>query len=241
MTAYRRNFVPGGCFFFTVNLAERKLSLLTDHVGLLRTAFRETHQRHPFTIDAIVVLPDHLHTVWTLPEGDADFAMRWQLIKSTFSRGLARNERISQSRSAKGERGIWQRRYWEHTIRDDIDFARHVDYVHINPAKHRLVNRVRDWGPPRFIATSGSAMTRPIGPAISRMTAAMTVNGDREAMGSARAQPILRVPGAPAALTENSLQEENNMRLVPYRPMMPCRFERRCARFPASIEDWGPH
>ena len=105
MTSYRRNFVSGGCFFFTVNLAERKLALLTDHVGLLRTAFRETHRRHPFTIDAIVVLPDHLHTVWTLPEGDADFAMRWQLIKSTFSRGLARNERISPSRAAKGERG----------------------------------------------------------------------------------------------------------------------------------------
>ena len=85
MTAY---FVPGGCFFFTVNLAERKLALLTDHIEVLRGAFRETRQRHPFTIDAIVVLPDHLHTVWTLPEGDADFAMRWQLIKSTFSRGL---------------------------------------------------------------------------------------------------------------------------------------------------------
>jgi len=102
MTAYRRNFVPGGCFFFTVNLAERKLSLLTDHVELLRRAFRETHRRHPFTIDAIVVLPDHLHTVWSLPEGDADFAVRWQLIKSAFSRRLARNERISQSRLAKG-------------------------------------------------------------------------------------------------------------------------------------------
>jgi putative transposase len=150
MTAYRRNFVSGGCFFFTVNLAERKLALLTDHIGLLRTAFRETHRRHPFTIDAIVVLPDHLHTVWTLPEGDADFAMRWQLIKSTFSRGLARNERISPSRAAKGERGIWQRRYWEHTIHDQADFARHVDYVHINPVKHGLVDRVGDWAPSSF-------------------------------------------------------------------------------------------
>lgn len=150
MTAYRRNFVPGGCFFFTVNLAERKLSLLTDHVELLRVAFRETRQRHPFTIDVVVVLPDHLHTVWTLPEGDADFATRWQLIKSAFSRCLARNERISRSRTAKGERGIWQRRYWEHTIRDEIDFARHVDYVHINPVKHRLVDRVRDWAPSSF-------------------------------------------------------------------------------------------
>ncbi|MBB4379275.1 putative transposase [Bradyrhizobium sp. Rc3b] len=150
MTGYRRNLVPGGCFFVTVNLAERKLSLLTDHVGLLRSAFRETHRRHPFTIDAIVVLPDHLHTVWTLPGGDADFAMRWQLIKSAFSRRLPRNERISQSRSTKGERGIWQRRYWEHTIRDEIDFVRHVDYVHINPVKHRLVDRVRDWAPSSF-------------------------------------------------------------------------------------------
>ncbi|QQO32026.1 transposase [Bradyrhizobium diazoefficiens] len=150
MTAYRRNFVPGGCFFFTVNLAERKLSLLTDHVELLRVAFRETRQRHSFTIDAIVVSPDHLHTVWTLPEGDADFATRWQLIKSAFSRRLARNERMSRSRAAKGERGIWQRRYWEHTIRDEIDFARHVDYVHINPVKHRLVDRVGDWAPSSF-------------------------------------------------------------------------------------------
>lgn len=99
---HRRNFVQGGCFFFTVNLAERKLALLTDHIQVLRTAFRETHRCHPFTIDAIVVLHDHLHTVWTLPEGDADFAMRWQLIKSTFSRGLARNERISQSRIGQG-------------------------------------------------------------------------------------------------------------------------------------------
>ena len=144
MTAYRRNFVPGGCFFFTVNLAERKLSLLTEHVDLLRAAFRETHRRHPFAIEAIVILPDHLHTVWTLPEGDADFATRWQLIKSAFSRRLPSNERISQSRSAKGERGIWQRRYWEHTIRDEIDFTRHVDYVHINPVKHGLVVRVCD-------------------------------------------------------------------------------------------------
>lgn len=150
MTSYRRNFVPGGSFFFTVNLAERRLSLLTDHIKVLRGAFRETRQNHPFTIDAVVVLPDHLHTVWTLPEGDAEFAMRWRLIKSAFSRGLARGERISSSREAKGERGIWQRRYWEHTIRNDIDFVRHIDYVHINPVKHGLVRRVRDWMPSSF-------------------------------------------------------------------------------------------
>ena len=145
MTDYRRNFLVGGSFFFTVNLAERHLQLLTEHVDNLRTAFREIRRRHPFTIDAMVVLPDHLHAVWTLPEGDADFATRWRLIKSAFSRNLATSERISDSRATKGERGIWQRRYWEHTIRDENDFARHIDYIHINPVKHGLVARVSDW------------------------------------------------------------------------------------------------
>ena len=119
--------------------------MLTEHIDELRTAFRETRRHHPFTIDAMVVLPDHLHTIWTLPEADASFAMRWRLIKTAFSRSLPIGERISDSRVAKGERGIWQRRYWEHTIRDENDFARHVDYIHINPVKHGLVLRVRDW------------------------------------------------------------------------------------------------
>jgi len=145
MTDYRRNFLAGGSFFFTVNLAERHLRLLTEHIDKLRSAFRETRRHHPFTIDAMVVLPDHLHTVWTLPEGDAEFATRRRLIKSAFSRRLATGERVSESRAGKGERGIWQRRYWEHTIRDDNDFARHIDYIHINPVKHRLVARVSDW------------------------------------------------------------------------------------------------
>jgi putative transposase len=145
MTGYRRNFIPGGCFFFTVNLADRRLLLLTEHVDALRSAFRETRQRHPFTFNAAVVLPDHLHAVWTLPDGDRDFATRWRLIKSTFSRNLAGGEPVSASRAAKSERGIWQRRYWEHTIRNEDDFARHIDYVHINPVKHGLVTRVRDW------------------------------------------------------------------------------------------------
>ena len=145
MTGYRRYFVAGGSFLFTVNLAERRLPLLTDHVAELRAAFDETRRRHPFTIDAMVVLPDHLHALWTMPEGDADFATRWRLIKSTFSRRLPEGERISDSRAAKSERGIWQRRYWEHTIRDENDFTRHVDYIHINPVKHGLVTRVRDW------------------------------------------------------------------------------------------------
>ena len=145
MTDYRRNFVAGASFFFTVNLAERRLRLLTEHIEDLRAAFRETRRRHPFAIDAMVVLPDHLHALWTLPEGDHDFSTRWQLIKSTFSRALAPGERISASRAAKGERGVWQRRFWEHTIRDESDLVRHIDYIHINPVKQGLVTRVRDW------------------------------------------------------------------------------------------------
>jgi REP-associated tyrosine transposase len=145
MTNYRRNFLAGGTFFFTVNLADRRLRLLIEHIDELRAAVREVRERHPFTIDATVVLPDHLHAVWTLPEGDSNFGSRWRLIKSAFSRRLPVGEIVSRSRVTKGERGIWQRRYWEHTIRDENDFARHVDYVHINPVKHGLVTRVRDW------------------------------------------------------------------------------------------------
>ncbi|WP_366518490.1 hypothetical protein [Bradyrhizobium sp.] len=99
MTGYRRNFVAGGCFFFTVNLAERHRQLLTEHIDELRGAFRQTRERHPFTTDAIVVLPDHLHAVWTLAEGDRDFATRWRLIKSTFSRNLEAGEPVSASSS----------------------------------------------------------------------------------------------------------------------------------------------
>ncbi len=145
MTSYRRNFVAGGTYFFTANLADRRRSLLSVNIDLLREAFRSTRRRHPFAIDAIVVLPDHLHTIWTLPDGDSDFAMRWRLIKATFSRGLDHAEPVSPSRSGKQERGIWQRRNWEHTIRDDGDFARHIDYIHLNPVKHGHVGRVQDW------------------------------------------------------------------------------------------------
>jgi len=123
VTNYRRNFICASSYFFTANLADRRLSLLVDHVDLLRHAIRYVRRRHPFDIQAIVVLPDHMHTIWTLPEGDSDFALRWRLIKSAFSHGLPAGEQISVSRASKGERGIWQRRYWEHTLRDEIDFA----------------------------------------------------------------------------------------------------------------------
>jgi putative transposase len=142
---YRRAHAPGGTYFFTVNLAERNRRLLVEHVDTLRDVMRGVRERHPFRIDAIVILPDHLHALWTLPEDDADFAARWSLIKAGFSRRVPPGERVSPSRAGKRERGIWQRRYWEHQIRDDDDYARHVDYIHWNPCKHGHASRPADW------------------------------------------------------------------------------------------------
>lgn len=145
MTDYRRCRVEGGTYFFTVNLAERDRCLLTENIGALRQAFRVVKEAHPFQIDAVVILPDHLHAVFTLPHGDAEFSMRWRQIKSGFSRTIEKGERISKSRICRHERGIWQRRFWEHVIRDENDFVRHVDYVHYNPVKHGYVQPVSDW------------------------------------------------------------------------------------------------
>jgi len=145
MPNYRRAFVPGGCWFVTVNLLDRRGSLLSDHVEALRDAVRATRRTYPFRIDAIVVLPDHLHAVWTLPTDDTDFSVRWRLIKARFARALPPGERLSLARQRRNERGIWQRRFWEHLIRNESDYARHVEYCYINPVKHGLVSRVCDW------------------------------------------------------------------------------------------------
>jgi len=142
---YRRNYVAGGTYFFTVNLHDRSQRLLVDHIDALRAAVRWVKERRPFVIDAWVVLPDHIHAVWTLPDGDPDFSSRWREIKKRFSRLMPEREHLSPTRKNKGERGIWQRRFWEHTIWDEWDYRRHVDYVHINPVKHGLVTRVVDW------------------------------------------------------------------------------------------------
>ncbi len=145
MMKYRRSLVASGTFFFTVNLADRQSDLLVAHVESLRSVVRLTRQRHPFEIVAMVVLPDHLHAIWRLPENDTDYPTRWSLIKAGFSRRLAKSESIGASRLRKRERGIWQRRYWEHQIRDDDDLDRHVAYVHFNPVKHGYVERAIDW------------------------------------------------------------------------------------------------
>jgi putative transposase len=140
MSDYRRARVAGGCYFFTVVTYERR-PLFSDpnNVDLLRQAFGWAKTRRPFDIEAVVILPDHLHCVWRLPEGDSDFSGRWRVIKQFVSRW------IDTAVSPRGEKTVWQRRFWEHLIRDDEDWRRHVDYVHFNPVKHGLVNAPEDW------------------------------------------------------------------------------------------------
>lgn len=144
MSQYLRPRIPGATVFFTVALADRGSDLLVRQVDQLRRAVAVTLRQRPFGIEAWVVLPDHLHTIWTLPEGDHDFSTRWRLTKSQFSRGLPRGP-LRPSHVTRQERGIWQRRFWEHHIRDEADFAAHVRYCWMNPVKHGLVERPEDW------------------------------------------------------------------------------------------------
>ncbi|MFC5695256.1 transposase [Pseudomonas sp. GCM10022186] len=145
MSNYRRAHAPGGTWFFTVNLHNRRDDLLIREIELLRRVVRKTMLNHPFRIDAWVVLPEHMHCLWTLPPDDGDFALRWKSIKLGFSRRIPPDERRTTTQRKRGERGIWQRRYWEHLIRDQTDYQRHFDYIHFNPVKHGHVRQVRDW------------------------------------------------------------------------------------------------
>ena len=146
MPNYRRIWTPGGTYFFTVNLADRKgTDLLTRHIQALRHAVWSARRSHPFIIHAWVVLPDHLHCIIELPPNDSNYAIRWRIIKTRFSMALPVGEKRSLSRRRRGERGIWQRRYWARVIVDDADMNTHMDYVHVNPVKHGLVERVVDW------------------------------------------------------------------------------------------------
>ena len=149
MSNYRRSNIAGGRYFFTVNSFCRRPILTTELLrDALRTAIQNTRLTHPFEIDAWVLLPDHLHCIWTLPERDANFSIRWSMIKRMVSQACAGDfdvEDLSASRTQRNESAIWQRRFWEHQIRDDNDFSRHVDYIHWNPVKHGLVKRVLDW------------------------------------------------------------------------------------------------
>ena len=146
MANYQRVKINGATYFFTVALLERKgNSLLIQEVDTLRDVVREVKAKYPFHIDGWVVLPDHLHALWTLPADDCDYSLRWRLIKSGFSRALPKIEHRSPIRQAAGERGIWQRHFWEHCIRDEEDYQHHLNYIHVNPLKHGLVSSVKDW------------------------------------------------------------------------------------------------
>ena len=145
---YRRAALKGGTYFFTLVTYQRRHILCEpDNVALLREVFRAVMAHHPLTIDAFVLLPDHLHCIWTLPQADHDFSTRWRLIKSAFSRRCQPKytQRPSASRLRKGEQAVWQRRFWEHTIRDDKDLKQHVEYIHYNPVKHGLAGAPKDW------------------------------------------------------------------------------------------------
>ncbi|SHM20457.1 REP-associated tyrosine transposase [Phytopseudomonas punonensis] len=145
MPNYRRARVPGATYFFTINLHDRHSNLLIREIELLRETVRATRARHPFHIDAWVVLPDHMHCLWTLPPGDANFASRWKIIKFAFAKRLPITETRTANQQRRRERGIWQRRYWEHLIRDERDYQQHFDYIHINPLKHGYVEHLEDW------------------------------------------------------------------------------------------------
>ena len=145
MPNYRRLWIPGGSYFFTVALAERGSSLLVDQVDKLRRSFQRVRRQRPFAMSGVVILPDHLHCIWTLPAGDSDYAVRWAGIKAAFSAELSFDDSLRESLRRKRERGVWQRRYWEHALRNESDHTAHVDYIHYNPVKHRCVERVTDW------------------------------------------------------------------------------------------------
>lgn len=144
MVLYRRSRIANAPFFLTAVLRDRGTRLLLDHVDHLRAAFRCAAAENPFHIDAVVVLPDHFHLLFTLPEGDADFSTRMQTIKRRFTFGVV-DSGVPMRKNGRRESGFWQARFWEHTIRDDEDFARHVDYIHYNPVKHGLTATARDW------------------------------------------------------------------------------------------------
>lgn len=145
MVAYRRAQVAGGCYFLTLTLQDRRSDLLVRHGALLRQCLRTVQAERPFRLPALVVLPDHLHLLMVLPPDDVNFSARVRQFKIAFVTGLRQQAGIRIQTNVRGEANIWQRRFWEHLIRDEQDYRNHVDYIHINPVKHGLVARVRDW------------------------------------------------------------------------------------------------
>lgn len=144
MVNYRRQYAPTGLYFFTVALKNRRSALLVEQADLLGNAMRAAQARWPWETVAIVIMPDHLHAIWQLPDGDTNYATRWRDIKSSFVRSLTKAGHKIE-RNERGETNIWQARFWEHVIRDDDDLQKHIDYIHFNPVRHGHVARVADW------------------------------------------------------------------------------------------------
>ena len=144
MPNYRRIKIEGGCFFFTVCLADRRATTLVDHIGELQAAWQWTKSRMPFSSPAWVVLPDHIHCIWKLPPDDDKYALRWSLLKRHFTRAMGAYG-LAPKGHRKSERGLWQRRFWEHAIRDERDLANHYAYIRGNPVRHGLVSSIEDW------------------------------------------------------------------------------------------------
>ena len=145
---YRRHYSKGASYFFTVvTYGRRKIFNQSEAIVGLRSAFSSEIMRRPFYIEAIVIMPDHIHAIWTLPPEDEDYSIRWRNIKRLFTATIPPEQRpvVFGSRKNKKEQAIWQRRFWEHRIRDENDFNHHVEYIHYNPVKHGLVARPADW------------------------------------------------------------------------------------------------
>ncbi len=144
MVNYRRNQIKGGTYFFTVTLKNRKSKLLIEQIQLLKESMQRARRENPYQTKAIVVLPDHLHVIWELPDSDANYSLRWRKIKSYFTHGLNK-QGMRLNKNKHDEYDIWQRRFWEHTIRDEKDLENHIHYIHYNPIKHKLVSDIKDW------------------------------------------------------------------------------------------------
>ena len=147
MPNYIRNYQAGATYFFTINLNDRNSQLLITYIRELRLAYRKVQQKMPFITDAMIILPDHIHALWTLPDNDRDYSTRIRLFKSHFSRQLPGHLKQTEnmSRQKHKETAIWQRRYWEHTIKDELDYNRHMDYIHYNAVKHGYVSSPIEW------------------------------------------------------------------------------------------------
>ena len=144
MARYRRNFIAGGTFFSPSNSPTRNRACLSN-ISASRAAYMDVQKQYPFETVAVCVLPNHIHAIWTLPPDDADYSLRWRLIKTKFSAHFPRTENLSASKQRRHERGIWQRRFYEHTVRDETDLQRCADYIHFNPVKHGLCSNIRNW------------------------------------------------------------------------------------------------